>query len=185
MKKFYSVFLAVIMCFGLFCSAALAAESDGDFIPAQGEVIGSLADDEGFLHQEPVTRASGGLPFSMIARNVQNLLTTYSSSGKNFTGGAFDGLKGEGLLIQGTLTHTDGRDIKLGACYYKPSTDEFVSVKICIFASGVQDSAFIPKVLSNGYQYFMNSETYYGHITNTYSSGTVSGTLGFYVSTGT
>lgn len=175
-KRITSLFMAVIML--LVCTVPASASS---FIDSERNTpIGTLADEDGILLADTGARASG-LPFSMRAVNVKNLLTTYSASGKNFTGGAFDVFEGTGLLIKGTLTHSHDTYTKVGACYYMASSDTFYSVSPQYFPSGEEFTAWIPKE-SGKYLLFFNYETYYGHITNHSNVGTVSGTLNFSVS---
>lgn len=190
MKKIYKLF-ALMLSFAVLCSINAYAmaptstntEAEDTFILVRGEPIGSLEDDEGFSSQNVETRttATTGLPFSMTATGVHELLTT-KSSGKSFTGGAFDALVGEGLLMTGSLTHTEGRSVKAGACYYEASNDTFSTVKPLYFDSGESIEAWIPKI-SGHVMYFGNSTTYYGHVTNAAGSGTISGNLHFSVST--
>lgn len=188
MKKTFCSILAVMMLLActsvsaFAASPATSAELTEGLVLNLGEPIGTLAEDEGVIFDSGFAARATGLPFSMTANKVTGLLTTYSSSGKNFTGGAFDGLTGEGLKIKGTVTHTQGYSIKVGACYYQSSNDTFYSVSPQYFDSGVNDSGFIPK-MEGKYLNFNNSMTYYGHITNSAGSGSVSGTLDFSVST--
>ncbi|MEG2146648.1 MAG: hypothetical protein RRY06_08470 [Lachnospiraceae bacterium] len=187
MKKTLCSILSVLMLVACTTVSALAstpATSDELYqglVTNIGVPIGTLAEDEGFLTQDTATKATG-LPFSMTANGVTGLLTTYSSSGKNFTGGAFDAFKGTGLLIAGTVTHTNGYNVKVGACYYNSSNDTFYSVSPQYFDSGVNNTGWIPKMAGSSMN-FNNSMTYYGHITNHNGSGKVSGTLDFSVST--
>lgn len=186
LRKILSLAIGCCMMVSAFTLSASAAVEPVDGVDGVilnlGEPIGTLAEDEGVLLKGDFATRSSGLPFSMTANGVTGLLTTYSSSGKNFTGGAFDGLTGEGLSITGTLTHTLGYKIKVGACYYNSYNDTFYSVDPQYFNSGEDESGFIPK-LDGQYQNFYNSTTYYGHITNYNGSGSVSGTLNFSVST--
>lgn len=190
MKRTLRLF-AFIMAIAALCSFntfAVASTDISEELPdgltlVEGEPIGSLADDEGFKSANIESRAvtATGLPFSMTATGVQELLTTYYS-GKSFTGGAFDALSGEGLLITGSLTHTQDKTIKIGACYYEISKDTFHSVMPSIVDSGEQIKTWTPK-MSGQKLYFGNSTTYYGHITNYSGTGSVSGNLYFSVST--
>lgn len=149
------------------------------------EVIGCLADQDGFLMNDSAemitTPKWAGTLFSMTAVSVSNLLTTYGVPGKSFTGGAMDGLTGEGLKITGKVTSTAGTgtsySIKVGACYYNASSDTFISVANKMFPSGTSTYGWWSKL-----NRFFNSQTYYGHITNT-AGGIVSGTLTYSVST--
>lgn len=152
-----------------------------DMMTVLGEPIGTPDEEDGILIENRASTADG-LPFTMTANRVSNFLTTYSSSGKNFSGGCFDALKGTGLKIEGTLTHSLGYNIKVGACYYEPSNDTFYSVYPGYFESGVECVWWIPKMGAGG-MYLGNYTTYYGHITNHNKSGTVSGSLTFSVST--
>lgn len=189
MKKYIRLVSAVLMLVMVCTTSAFAAsptssiEQSQDLILVQGEPIGSRADEDGFLLEDTDIRSarSSGLQFSMTANNVSKLLTTYSAPGKNFTGGAFDGLVGEGLLITGKVTDTSGSDVKVGACSYNANKDTFYTVMPIYFDSGTWSTSWIPKI-RNGYLYMGNSTTYYGHITNESGSGTVSGTLNFSVS---
>ena len=175
MKKYIRLVSAVLMLVMVCTTSAFAAsptssiEQSQDLILVQGEPIGSRADEDGFLLEDTDIRSarSSGLPFSM--------------TGKNFTGGAFDGLVGEGLLITGKVTDTSGSDVKVGACSYNANKDTFYTVMPIYFDSGTWSTSWIPKI-RNGYLYMGNSTTYYGHITNESGSGTVSGTLNFSVS---
>ena len=179
MKKTVCSLLAVMMLLACTSVSAFAASPATPTDLAEGvvlnlgEPIGTLAEDEGVIFEGGFAARASGLPFSM---------TTYSSSGKNFNGGAFDGFTGQGLSITGTLTHTLGYTTKVGACYYQSSNDTFYSVDPKYFSSGVNQSGFIPK-MNGQYINFHNSITYYGHITNHNGSGSVSGTLNFSVST--
>ena len=136
MKKYIRLVSAVLMLVMVCTTSAFAAsptssiEQSQDLILVQGEPIGSRADEDGFLLEDTDIRSarSSGLPFSMTANNVSKLLTTYSAPGKNFTGGAFDGLVGEGLLITGKVTDTSGSDVKVGACSYNANKDTFYTV---------------------------------------------------------
>ncbi len=182
MKKVMSFIFAIAVFLSCAISAFAVDARDGIHgIVAAGEPIGTLADEDGILIENGMARASG-LPFTMTAVRVSNLLTTYSSSGKNFTGGAFDAFENEGLLIEGTVTHSLGMNVKVGACYYTATDDTFHTVYPYTFNSGVESSVFIPKSYGK-IIYFYNQSTYYGHITNHNGSGTVSGTLNFSVST--
>ena len=181
-KKFLSLALALLMVAGATINSLAFCKEEPTL--NLGEPIGTLAESESEgMAAVSATQAasSSGLPFSMTAKGVSGLLTTYNSQGKNFTGGAFDGFKSEGLLIKGTVTHTLGYNVKVGACYYVVSEDTFYSVVPQYFRSGVSESAFIPK-LAGGYLNFHNMNTYYGHITNYNGAGKVSGTLSFSVS---
>lgn len=188
MKKTFCSLLAVIMILACTTVSAFAsspttpAELDEGLVLNLGEPIATLAEDEGALLDGRITTRASGLPFSMTAKRVTGLLTTYNSPGKNFTGRAFDGLTGEGLLIKGTLKHTQGKKVKVGACYYIISSNTFSSVTNELFNSGVAGSLFTPK-LDGKIMNFSNSITYYGHITNYSGTGHVSGTLKFSVST--
>ena len=186
MKKVISALLTIAMMQACMASAfAASTPEESTSVPQEmtavlGEPIGTLTDDEGGLI-ESRTSTSGGLPFTMTANKVSGLLTTYSSSGKNFTGGCLNGLKGHGVKVKGTVTHSLGYNVKVGACYYQPDNDTFYSVYPVYFDSGVESIWWIPKV--SGYsQYFFNNETYYGHITNHNHVGTVSGSLTFSIS---
>ncbi len=186
MKKLFCSMLSVLMLMTCTTFSAMASnptnsyEEYGDIITTAGVPIGTLSEDEGTLIQDATTRSTG-LPFSMTAIGVSGLLTTYSSSGKNFTGGAFDALLGTGLLIEGTVTHTLGYNVKVGACYYSSYNNTFYSVSPQYFNSGVDSTAWIPK-MAYGSLVFNNSMTYYGHITNHNGTGTVSGSLNYSVS---
>lgn len=187
MKKTLSSLLVIAMMVACatssFAASSPVAVDDipQDVVTAVGTPIGTHAEEDGYLIESKASTASG-LPFSMRAIGVSGLLTTYSSTGKNFTGGAFDGFANEGLLIDGEVSHTLGYDVKVGACYYKAANDTFYSVSPLYFTSDETDSGFIPK-LSGNVLNFSNSITYYGHITNHNSSGEVSGTLNFSVGT--
>lgn len=178
-KTIFSIMLVLALIVSLTAGAfAASPESENGYIVNQGEPIGTFADQDG-IDVAPNYSRRAGLPFDMTAAAVSNLLTTYSS-GKSFTGGEFDGLTGEGLLIEGTLTHSGGSayTIKAGACYYRASNDTFYSVSSHYFPSGVADSTFIKKV-DGGYINFNNTETYYGYINNHNNVGQVTGTLTF------
>lgn len=166
-----------------FASAPLDMEVPSeDIVLVKGTPIGSPKDEDGVLLEDSSyeTRATGGLPFTMRANGVTNLLTTYNSTGKSFTGGAFDAFESTGLMIKGTVTSTLGHDVKVGACYYNPSNDTFYSVHPGYFESGVESEHWTPKLSGKNF-YFSNYETYYGHITNHNGTGSVSGTLEFSV----
>lgn len=190
MKRITKLF-ALVMSFAVFCSINAYAvepvnsncEAEDAFILVKGEPIGSLADDEGYSSQNAETRAAAatGLPFSMTATHVTQLLTTRESN-KSFTGGAFDALDDEGLLITGVLNQSVGNTVKAGACYYEAIDDTYYSVMPLYFESGQSIEAWIPK-MSGRVMYFGNSTTYYGHITNYSGTGYVSGNLNFSVST--
>jgi len=170
--------LALMLMFSMSGGALATNEFSSERIKV-GEAIGTPADQDGFLEDDPssITR---GLPFTMTATSVSNLLTTYSASGKNFTGGAMDAFAKEGLKITGKVTSTlgtSGYDVKCGACYYNSSNDTFYSVAYDYFPSGQNYTYWAEKIN------FSNSVTYYGHITNNLGSGTVSGSLTFSVST--
>lgn len=188
MKRTLSSLLVIAMMLACATSAFAAppthpADISQATATVVGEPIGTRAEEDGILLESRAS-AANGLPFTMTANGVTNLLTTYASTGKNFTGGVFDGYAGEGLRIVGKITHTLGENAKVGACYYNTTNDTFYTVKTVYFRSGVNnESAFIPKLRSDGYLYFNNSITYYGHITNHTGSGSVSGTLNFSVST--
>lgn len=164
------------------CAFATSLESESKYITNPGEPIGTLTDQDG-IDVAPNYSMRSGLPFTMSATGVSNMLTTYNSSGKNFTGGAFDGLQGEGLLITGELTHSYGSEytIKVGACYYRASNDTFYAVSSAYFQSGQSDTDFVPK-LDGQYINFNNNQTYYGYIKNHNGVGSVSGNLTFSVS---
>lgn len=183
-KTIVSIMLVLALMASLTVNAfAVSSESEDGYIPNLGEPIGTLADQDG-IDVAPNNSRATGLPFTMTAAAVYNLLTTYSSSGKYFTGGAFDGLVGEGLKIEGTLTHSGGSayTIKVGACYYKTSDDTFYAVSSAYFSSGVEYSTFIPK-LDGQYINFKNLQTYYGYINNHNGTGYVTGSLTFSVAT--
>lgn len=190
MKKLLSCLLA-LACVLSMSVPAFAAESDIEIIDVNPEnivlvedVIGSLNDQDGILLDDEPTAAPRkvGFLFTMTATKVYELLTTYGAN-KNFTGGCMDGLKGEGLLITGTVTNHQpnvvegAATVKVGACYYQPSTNTFVSVAHDYFPSGTAWSYWAPKM------YFSNQMTYYGHITNNFGVSYVSGSLTFSVST--
>ncbi len=146
-----------------------------------GEPIGTLADDEGEALFDIQTTSSSGLPFTMYANKAVGLLTTYHS-GKSFSGGLFDYQKGTGLKIEGTLTHSMGLNVKVGACYYQLDEDTFYSVYPGYFNSGVKGTHWIPKI-RGGAMLLDNHMTFYGHITNHNGMGNISGSLTFSLST--
>lgn len=178
MRKVLSSFFALAMLTS--CTISAFAFDDAYNSDSQnyvvGEAIGKHSEEDGFMIDSGDTKANG-LPFSMTAKSVSNLLTTYSSSGKNFTGGVFD--TSDGLLVEGKLTHTSGNgiNIKVGACYYKSIDNTFYSVYPLYFESGKSQEGWIPKL-----PYFSNSMTYYGYMKNTSGIGKISGTLNFSVS---
>lgn len=202
LKKSISLFMALVLVMS-FSMTAMAAEEalpiielNSDNIVQVEEVIGSLEDQDGVLLEDPVVLETEIMPattdinkrtlFSMTAAKVYNLLTSMGSSGKNFTGGAMDAFEGEGIYVEGTLNLSVGTggpfQIKVGTCYYDASSDTFVSVGYHLFTSGESDYYWWPK--SDGpYLRYQNQITYYGHITNTYGSGYVSGTITYSVST--
>lgn len=172
---------------------AFAAEEDISIIDVNPdtvvyfeEVIGSPDMQTGELVEDSAAapRAVGDTLFSMTATRVTQLLTTYNSAGKYFTGGNLDW--DEGVRISGTVTSSLGTGgsykVKVGACYYDPSTDTFVSVDgPYYFTSGEYRSIVISK-FPGGYinlQNFYNQEKYYGHITNWMQGGYVYGSLTF------
>lgn len=187
MKRTFSILLAIAMMMVCMTSAYAATTPEDPINAPQGmtavvgEPIGTLADDEGEALFDIQTTSSSGLPFTMYANNAVGLLTTYHS-GKSFSGGLFDYQKGTGLKIEGTLTHSYGYNVKVGACYYRAYEDTFYSVYPGYFDSDVKDTFWIPKV-QGGAMLLGNQETYYGHITNHNGVGTVSGSLTFSVST--
>jgi len=179
MKKMIVMILAVALILtnltGVF-SASADDGNDTETVCTKGFPIGSMEDQDGYLIEDD--EPTRGLPFTMSARKVYNLLTTYGVSGKSFTGGAFDGLAGEGLLIEGTLSNSVGGNIRYGACSYDVYDDTFYTVLPLTIASGEPIEAFIPKQW-----YFSNSITYYGHVTNYTGVGYAYGDLSFSVST--
>ena len=191
MKRMFSILLTIAMMMVCMTNAyAVTTPEDPISVPQEmtailGEPIGTLADDEGEALFDIQTTSSSGLPFTMYANKAVGLLTTYNS-GKSFTGGSFDGLRGQGLVIEGTLTHSMGLNMKIGACYYQADNDTFYSVHPGYFESGVKGSHWIPKVwgdIIGGTQLFYNQMTYYGHITNHNGMGNITGSLTFTVST--
>ncbi len=187
MKKKIMAMLFVVATMCSFVVPAFAAQNidsaelEEGLIPVQGEPIGTLEDDEGMLpNGENSTFAAGSLPFSTTANALTGMKTS-RGEGNSFTGGAFDAYAQQGLLVKGRLTHTQGKAIKVGACYYDSNTMTYYSVKPLYFSSQVEGRGWIPK-LDGSYLNFNNSRTYYGHITNYQGSGSVSGTLNFSVS---
>lgn len=182
MKKPLFSFVLVLALIASLTVCAFADPAESEYITNLGEPIGTSAAQDG-MDIAPNYSRSSGLPFTMTATSVSNMLTTYNSSGKNFTGGAFDGLQGEGLLITGKLTHSYGSNytIKVGACYYQASNDTFYAVSSAYFQSGQSDTTFVPK-LEGQYINFNNGQTYYGYIKNHNGVGSVSGELTFSVS---
>lgn len=183
LKRNVALILAVMFILSATTGAFAASKNDISTVDADsseivpvGEIIGSLSDQDGFLVRDvPATRSVGSL-FSMTARSVSNLLTTYQVSGKSFTGGNMDAFAGEGLKISGTGTTSTGNGtIKVGACYYSSYNDTFVSVCSHYFTPGTYGEEWLPKTT------FSNSITYYGHVTNPNGTGTVSGTFNFAV----
>jgi len=190
MKRMFSILLAIAMMMACMTSA-YASTTPEDPINASremtavvGEPIGTLADDEGEVLFDIQTTTSSGLPFTMYANKAVGLLTTYHS-GKSFTGGSFNGLTGQGLKIEGTLTHSMGLNMKIGACYYQADNDTFYSVYPGYFDSGVKSTHWIPKLMGGigGTLLLVNQITYYGHITNHNGMGNITGSLTFTVST--
>lgn len=181
-KRITSMLMTAIMVLACATPASASFRTDAagdDFLSERNIPIGTPADEDGILLEDASTRASG-LPFSMRAASVKNLLTTYHSSGKNFSGTDFG--TGEGLKIVGTLNSTyAGANIKVGACSYVIATDTFYSVSPRYFDSGVATTAWIPK-MAEKVVLFENSQTYYGFISNYIGEGTVSGTLNYSVS---
>jgi len=183
-SKITIMVLALMLIFSVSGGALALEEVSTNEFSAEcikvGEAIGMPADQDGILIDDPST-ITRGLPFTMTATSVSNLLTTYSASGKNFTGGAMDAFAKEGLKITGKVTSSlgtsSGYDVKCGACYYNSSNDTFYSVAYDYFPSGKNYTYWAEKLC------FSNSVTYYGHITNNLGSGTVSGSLTFSVST--
>ena len=191
-RKILSLVLACVTVLSM-SVPAFAAEEDISIIDVNPdtvvyfeEVIGSPDMQTGELVEESAAapRAVGDTLFSMTATRVTQLLTTYNSAGKYFTGGNLDW--DEGVRISGTVTSSLGTGgsykVKVGACYYDPSTDTFVSVDgPYYFTSGEYRSIVISK-FPGGYinlQNFYNQEKYYGHITNWMQGGYVSGNLTF------
>ena len=189
-KKLLSLFLALAMVMSLSVTAFAAEEDinvielDPEAVVFAEEVIGTPADQTGEILEDDNanTRASGVL-FSMTANQVYNLLTTYNSGSKYFWGQ--DVKWDEAIQISGTVYMSQGSNykIKVGVCYYNPSTDTFVSVNGgTLFTSGVNTTYFIEKYPNGGVMStprFVSQEKYYGHITNLYSSGYAYGTLTF------
>lgn len=196
MKKFFKrvipFALVVVMCLcvaapafaaeKVFANIATFSDASASASAVQvPEVIGGLKDQDGILLDDPVLPASVNSTylFQMTATNVSSLLTTYYAPDKSFTGSCMDAYASEGLRIEGRVTSSTGTgSIKVGACYYKESTDSFVSVAYSYFTSGSNQSEWWPKT-----GYFNNSMTYYGHITNNLGTGTVSGSLTYSVDT--
>lgn len=191
-RKMLCLILACLMMLTMSVTA-FAAEEDISVIEVNPdtlvyfeEVIGSPDMQTGELVDDSAVApcAVGDTLFSMTATRVTQLLTTYNSTGKYFTGGNLDW--DEGVKISGTVTSSLGTGgsykVKVGACYYDASTDTFVSVDgPYYFTSGEYDSVIISK-FPGGYinlQNFYNQEKYYGHITNWMEGGYVYGSLTF------
>lgn len=191
-RKILSLVLACITVLSM-SVPAFAAEEDISIIDVNPdtvvyfeEVIGSPNMQTGELVEDSAVApcAVGDVLFSMTANHVTQLLTTYNSAGKYFTGGQLDW--DEAIKITGTVTSSlgtaDHHLVKVGVCYYDASTDTFVSVDgPYYFQSGREDTVTIDK-FRDGYinlQNFYNQERYYGHITNWMQGGYVYGTLTF------
>lgn len=179
-KRILSLLMTAIMLLAYATPASANFHTDAELDDDPLSELGTLAEQDGILLEDAGPRASG-LPFSMTALAVKNFLTTYNSAGKNFTGSSFDADKGEGLLIEGTLTHSLGKNVKVGAAYYVAGSDTFKPVAFRYFDSGVASTAWIAKKVDKVY-IFENSQTYYGYITNYTNTGEVAGTLDFSVS---
>ena len=185
MKKLAMLFVLLVILASFSATFATSGENNNDDYTTDtiGYPIGTLEDQDGYLIADD--NPTRGLPFSMSAQAVYNFLTTYQVNNKYFTGGAFDGFAGEGLLIEGSLTNSYGYNIRYGACYYNANNDTFYTVKQLTSPSGEPINTFIPKLTSLQNQYFYNQTTYYGHITNYSGYGYATGELEFSVSTGT
>ncbi len=183
MKKTIIFVLLVTLMLSQFAFAVSdSADEDSDSINSETNelYLGKLSEQTGILLEDD--EPSRGLPFTMSALEVYTLLTTWGVTGKNFTGGEFDGFTGEGLLITGKLYHSLGWNMKYGACDYNANTGVFTSVKDLYSFSGQDIESFIPK-LDGMTLLFSNYITYYGHITNHNQVGYVSGDLTFSKST--
>ncbi len=188
-----------LMCFALVCLLMISlpivafAEENIDIIEVNPdtlvrfeEVIGTPDMQTGELNDKLLVAplAVSDILFSMTAERVTQLLTTYNSPGKYFTGGELDW--DEGVRIAGTVTSSLGtaphHKVKVGVCYYDAATDTFVSVDgPNYFQSGKFSSIVIEKFPDGQLSRpnFYNQEKYYGHITNWMQGGYVYGTLTF------
>lgn len=181
-KKISALLLSMALCSFLF-GGATASEKPHTEIDAMenvmvGEPIGGIDDQDGVLLPDgPVPRKPGYL-FQLSASGVTQLLTTHNVSGKNFTGGKMD--YNEGINIDGTLTNTKGNSIKVGVCYYNRRTAKYDSVYGAYFSSGSYGNVWAGKMNGQSIR-FGNSTTYYGYINNHSGSGSVSGTIYYFI----
>lgn len=189
-KKFLSLFLALAMVMSLSVTAFAAEEEitvielDPETVVFAEEVIGTPADQTGEILEDSSanTRATNTTLFSMTANQVYNLLTTYNSSGKYFWG---QNVKyNQAIRISGTVSMSQGANyyVRVGVCYYNPSTDTFISVGNSDFESGVYSTIRLDQYRNGNIMSdprFFSQEKYYGHITNLYTGGYAYGTLTF------
>ena len=150
MKKFLTILMAFALLLAVISNTMAYSEKENtsEEPPVHGYPIGTKSEQDGTLIDDG--ESNRGLPFSMTATGVQHFLTTdYENSTKHFTGGAFDGYVGEGLLITGSLTHTGGSVVRFGACYYNPSNDTYYTVQPMIAYSGSSISRFISIPIRN------------------------------------
>lgn len=189
-KKFLVLSLVLIMAIS-FSANIFAAEEEAivmeinpDDVVYVQEVIGSSEGQTGRL----VEAKNGNLLsseeelFSMTATRVTSLLTTYNSTGKNFLGSDLNYKQAIKITGKVTMSTGEGKNypIKVGVCYYNPSSDTFISVGYKDFESGKDDTAYIQQYRNgviSGSPTFQRYEKYYGHITNKLSSGYIYGTL--------
>lgn len=164
-KMIRRLFVFMLACM-LFASVALsvsAAEVDStcDLMPIELE----NAPDAGY-----VTGArAAGLPFTMYAKNVTSFLST-QASGKCFVPSNYTTL-GSTVWATGNFTHSLGKQMKAGVCYYSPSAGKYLpagSAAGYITSNATDDFAF-----NEDMRNLLQGTTHYGYVSNYSGTGAV------------
>lgn len=185
MCKHHTRYLSIIIAFTLFFTSftptyALEKEDFGenpdetietqDFVP-----LPDLIYDAGL----PLTKK-----FSMTANRVYHNLDTHLSTGKYIQKDMFPA-SATYIYISGKLTHSFTGDtiydflIRAGLCYYSSSANGYIPAYVIEPTSGVDFTRQLVRIS------LLNDNTdYYGYIENYYSSGYVTGEVGFYYHAG-
>jgi len=164
-KMIYRLFALALVCM-LFASMALsvsAAELDpaSDIMPIELE----NGPEAGYVTS---TRAAG-LPFTMYAKNVTSFLST-QASGKCFVPADYMDF-GATVWATGNFTHSSGRSMKAGVCYYSPSVGKYLpggSAAGYIQSQSEKDFAFHEDMRN-----LLQGTTHYGYVSNYLNTGAV------------
>ena len=188
MSKTFKRMIGLMMVICILASSGISALAAEENNGRHFSSLGSLADDEGerysgagYIAPASINPRSSTL-FSISARGVTGLLTSYFSAGKNFKR---INLSGDTIEIDGRFsfsnTSATAYDTKIGVCYYVEDDDEFITDDYawsCYFDNGENEHG---EILVSELYY---SATYYAFVNNRYysSAGSITGDATYSVS---